>query len=96
MIEEGSLSRVLSSEIEVGEAVGVGDGFVVPLVRTTRVRVPYLPLSGVWQQPIGVVVVDEEGEQGFIPIYDEARRTQLNVFAWSALGFLVLWKLIRR
>lgn len=96
MHEEDALSRILSSEIEVGEAVTVGEGFVLPLVRTTRVRVPYLPLSGVWQQPVGVVVVDEQGEQGFIPVYDEVRRTQLNIFAWSALGFLVLWKLIRR
>jgi hypothetical protein len=96
MNDGGSLSQFLESDIEVGDAVAVGEGFVVPLVRTTRVRIPYLPLSGVWQKPIGVVVVDEEGDQRFIPIHDEVRRTQLNILTWSTLGILVLWRLIRR
>lgn len=96
MHERDLLSRFFTSEIEVGDAVAVGESFVVPLVRTTHIRVPYLPLAGTWQKPVGIVVIDENGERELLPIQDPVRKAQLNILAWSFLGVLVLWRLIRR
>lgn len=95
MREADLLSEFVSSEIEVGEAVAVGESWVVPLVRTTQIRVPYLPLAGIWQKPVGVVVIDENGERELLPVYDHVRGSQVNILAWSFLG-LLLWRLMRR
>ena len=64
---------------------------LVPFVQSVRVQIPGLPGGLIWNRPVSVLAIAEDGEEQVIPVRDATRQLILALLGAT----LFTWLLVR-
>jgi hypothetical protein len=87
--------KFIESKVIAGDPVRVERDQVVPLTRSIRANLFGLRGGLVWNRPIAVMIISEDGTERVLPIRDVTRNSQLLFFGAVLIGSLLIWGFLR-
>jgi hypothetical protein len=84
-------AQIFTSEVQAGEPLQLQGTRIVPYVRSTRFRLPWVTYQLFWNRPASVLVLTREGQEQVVPVPDITRRIQWSLLAGGLVGSLLIW-----
>jgi hypothetical protein len=88
--------ELIKSEVIAGDPIRVDRDQVVPLTRSIRAHLIGLRGGLVWNRPIAVMVIGDDGTERVLPIRDVTRRSQIFLMGAGLIGSCLIWKFLGR
>lgn len=82
---------IFNVETRAGEPIQKGGIRLIPVAKSLRLKIPGIPGGIIWNRPVAVVAVDENGDERVFPIDDITRRVQVALIAAALSSVLFFW-----
>ncbi|HEY43958.1 MAG TPA: hypothetical protein G4O11_08265 [Anaerolineae bacterium] len=88
--------KLIESKVIAGEPIRMGRYQIVTLIRSIRVH-PFGFQGGlIWNRPIAVMILEQDGTERVVPIHDVTRQFQVLLLGVGLIGSLILWRTFGR
>ena len=85
------MARFLEIETRAGEPILFKGARLIPFSQSWQVRIPGLPIGGIWNRPQSVLVVDSSGEETLIRMPDITRQVIWMLAGASLFSGMLFW-----
>ena len=92
--QKAESGHMLESKLKLAESRSNGDILILPLVRTSRLRLPFLGL--IWSRPEAVQLRDGDGMLRVLPVRDRTRIWQIGLTILFTIGGWMFFRLLDR
>jgi hypothetical protein len=89
-------TKLIESKVIAGDPIRIGRDRVITLTRSIRAHLFGLRGGLVWNRPIAVMIIEEDGTECVLPIRDTTRKFQILLLAAGFVGSLLIWGFLRR
>lgn len=90
------MSKFVDIETRSGEPIQAGGRTLTPFSQVLQIRIPGLSGGLIWNRPVSVLAVSDDGQEQVIPVPDLTRQVQWGLLGSSLAGSLLLWFIFRR
>lgn len=87
--------ELLESKVIAGDPIRIDRDQIVPLTRFIRIHLFGLRGGLVWNRPIAVMIIGEDGTEHVLPIRDITRKSQILLLGTGFIGSLLIWGFLR-
>ena len=82
------MQKLVRLETRAGEPIQLKNGKLIPFSQALHIQIPFLWGGVLWECPISVLVIQEDGNEEIIPVRDISRYMVWGLFGAVALTWL--------
>lgn len=87
--------ELFESKVIAGDPIRIDGDQIVTLARSIRAHPFGLRGGFVWNRPIAIIIMGEDGTERVLPIRDVTRKSQILILGAGILGLLLTWGFLR-
>jgi hypothetical protein len=87
--------EIIESKVIAGHPIRIDGDQVVTLTRSIRAHLFGLRGGFVWNRPIAIMIIGEDGTERVLPIRDMTRTSQILLLGAGIIGSLLIWGFLR-
>jgi uncharacterized spore protein YtfJ len=90
------MRRLFQLETLAGEPIQLDNARLIPFSQALHVRLPGIWGGVLWERPVSILVIKNDGEEEIIPIQDVSRYAIIAILGTTFFAWLVIRKLLHK